>query len=466
MRRATLVLNVATLTLTLSLGACGDSKPGADTERSAETSGGKPDVVVVLIDTLRPDHLDLYGYKRETAPFLAELAASSTVFRRAWSTSSWTAPATASLFTSTYPTRHGVTRGFFATRDVQRAVTEGGAATLAIPRLPENRLTMPELFRNAGYRTFGLAANVNVGEEIGFERGFDRFERLHDLTEGGSPDAPELERKLLDWRREIEATDPAFVYLHFNDVHNPYQRNEPWYERFDDSLDDPMDDARARYDSEIREVDERLRRIFERFRWLDGGAKNQGAIVAVVSDHGEEFREHGGRFHRPSLYRELLQVVAVVRSPGQTSRTVDANVSLVDLLPTLLDLAGLPPTDDVDGVSLAPLVEGQSDALLDDRALYAHRQGARRSRDRGDEILESVVQGDLHLISRSDSVELFDLATDPDEQVDLAASRPDDAARLLDLLAGFASSEAASETSEIEVDAEAIEQLKTLGYIE
>ena len=291
---------------------------------------------------------------------------------------------------------------------------------------------------------------------MGFRRGFDRFERLHDLTEGGSPDAPELEQKLLEWHDEInpgDKADPAFVYLHFNDVHNPYQRNEPWY----DSQDDPLDDARARYDSEIRVVDESLRRIFERFGWV-----RDRAIVAVVSDHGEEFREHGGRFHRPSLYRELMQVVALVRTPGGSRQQIDVNVSLVDLLPTLLDLADVPAVDDVDGVSLAPVVTGESGAPID-RALYAHRRGSRHG---GDEVLESVVLDDLHLIRSRDSVELFDLSTDPGEHVDLAACRAHEAARLLQLLDGFASRDAISSTSEVEVDAAAVEQLRILGYVE
>ena len=128
------------------LAGCGEAPTEDEADPTRQAATNKPDIVVILIDTLRPDHLDLYGYERETAPFLTELAAQSTVFRHAWSTSSWTAPATASLFTSTYPTRHGVTRGFFASRDVQQKIADGDATRIAVPQLPANRPRSPRSF--------------------------------------------------------------------------------------------------------------------------------------------------------------------------------------------------------------------------------------------------------------------------------------------------------------------------------
>ena len=140
--------------------------------RSAER---KPNVVVVLIDTLRPDYLEVYGYPRSTAPFLSSLAKDSVVFEHAFSTSSWTVPSVASMFTSTYPHRHGVVQGLMAFKKQLRKLEKKERASLTLNRLPDGILTLPEHFKHYGYSTFGIAANVNLGPDLGFQRGFDRF---------------------------------------------------------------------------------------------------------------------------------------------------------------------------------------------------------------------------------------------------------------------------------------------------
>ena len=116
----------------------------------------RPNLIVIVIDTLRPDHLELYGYERPTAPFLARLGGESAVFLNAFSTSSWTAPATASLFTGQYPVRHGVTRGFHAAKERVREVEREGHSVLALNRMPRTTATLPERLRSRGYATFGL----------------------------------------------------------------------------------------------------------------------------------------------------------------------------------------------------------------------------------------------------------------------------------------------------------------------
>lgn len=144
------------------------------------------DVVLITIDTLRPDHLGFLGYPRDTAPYLSSLARGSVVFRRAFSTSTWTAPATASLLTSRHPQDHGVRSGFFVDR---KRASPAGATAIRLPRLPDSMPTLPEFFHDHGYETFGITANVNVGPEIGFDRGFDHFARLHRLERRSSAGA-------------------------------------------------------------------------------------------------------------------------------------------------------------------------------------------------------------------------------------------------------------------------------------
>ena len=326
----------------------------------------RPDVVLVLIDTLRPDYLALGGYPYETSPFLSGLAERSAVFAGATSTSSWTAPSTASLITSWNPSQHGVIVGVYRTQVLSRRRAEAGQEPLTLNRLPEAIETLPEIFRRGGYHTLGLAANINVGPEIGFDRGFDRFERLH-----RSP-AEEIHARLREWQQEMEDDRPRFLYLHLNDVHEPYHRREPWYVAHEDELEE----RRARYLSEIGYVDAMLWQLYT--EWVEG----KDTLFVVMSDHGEEFMDHGSLAHGARLYEELTRILLLIHGPavGVEPQRFELNVSILDVLPTLLDLSGLPPLTDRAGVSLAPLLRangGQAELAtrLIDRPHFAHRMG-------------------------------------------------------------------------------------------
>jgi arylsulfatase A-like enzyme len=299
-----------------------------------------PNVVVIVIDTLRPDHLGFLGYERETAPFLSELASRSQVFTEAVSTSSWTAPSTASLFTGLHPLRHGVVMGVMAhgVRAGNRAANEVEPITLN--RLPSTVPTLPERFHDAGYRTYGIAANPNIGDDIGFARGFDRFELLEkrhadpEKDEGRAvlpgnvrwASGREMHEQLSDWRAEMTERDrPFFLYLHFNDVHEPNYAHPAWYH-------EPLG-ARvvmAAYDSEIGYLDDVLRTIYEDL------ALSKDSIVAVLSDHGEAFGEHGRYRHRRGLYGEINRILLMLGGPGVGSGVVPQRVSISSVAPTLL----------------------------------------------------------------------------------------------------------------------------------
>ncbi len=410
----------------------------------------RPDVVLILLDTLRPDYLGFYGHERETAPFLAELAGEATVFRRAYSVSSWTAPSTASLFTSWHPTRHGVVEGFFAHAGRVEAVDTAGRTVLPLRPLPGSPRTLPELFRDAGYRTYGLASNINIGDTLGFSRGFDLFE-LQDEAEAES-----LVARLEEW---IGGEQPSFVYLHLNDVHKPHALHEEWY--VPDSSE--REGLAAVYRSEISYVDDVLERLFERHGW------REDTIVAIVSDHGEGFGEHGHHGHNRGLFRELVQILALLRAPeqGVIAQEIDANVSILDIAPTLAELAGIDPIETWEGLSLADVARGQApDSALLDRALVLHREGRN---EKGSREVWSLVEGDWHLIEAPEQVRLYDLATDPLEAHDLAATHPEVTRELLARLDDFRrNAPRADETpgTEVELDETMLEQLEALGYVE
>lgn len=416
----------------------------------------KPNVVVVLIDTLRPDYLDAYGYSRSTAPFLAEMAKRSVVFERAFSTSSWTVPSVASLFTSAYPHQHGVVQGFMAYEKDLAARERTGGKKLTLNRLSADASILSERFQALGYSTYGIAANVNLGPELGFQRGFDKFYFERGLS------VRHVHRILEGWKAEMNRAKPFLAYLHLNDVHSPFERRESHYQAPPE--DDPREITRAKYLSEIGFVDEYLAKICALL------GEDENTIFVFLSDHGEEFWDHGGTFHGATLYRELTRVLMMFSSPsrGIVPGRVDANVSLIDVLPTLVDLAGGEPDSEWKGYSLRPILEGAAGASaleskLRDRTLYAHLapRGAARHR-------WAAFNHDSYLIeTKSGEIELFD-ATDVAQASDVLAANPDRARFLVMGLASLKQDRGRTGTDEVEVelDPKLLETLRSLGYVE
>jgi arylsulfatase A-like enzyme len=429
-----------------------------------------PSIFLVTIDTLRADHLPMYGYFRSTAPFLSEVASTGTVFDAAYSTSSWTVPALASLVSGVYPTTHRVVHG----------MAEDGTV-FAQEVLPEELLTVAEVLRDRGYRTFAVTANAHADEEFGFGQGWDRFQCV------GFAEARRVEAVVERWAEEIqEHPGPVLVWLHYFDPHLPYQMREPWHSSYDPgttpreaavleetarswplipdevaaNMDRYLDIAVARYDSEINYTDASIAKMME---WMP---RLQDALMIISADHGEEFLEHGELGHGWNLYNETVRVPFILRPPGGSKPARSkAVVSLVDVAPTLAAAAGAAVPKQWQGRSL---VDGEGhvmDVGAEERAVLA---GLERFPE--DRHMESLIGSRWKLVvsRRTGDRELLDLIEDPGEQSSVAASRPDDARRLeqqLDrLLAKLPGPPAPPRTHELSETQE--RQLRRLGYIE
>lgn len=455
MRRWPLVLAIAMGWLPV---ACGPADGGAASDPSP---GPRPDILLVLLDTLRPDHLELYGRDRTTAPFLAQLGARGTVFERAHSTSGWTPPSTASALTGLYPERHGVLHGLDTDKETARKVAAGEVALLEVPTLPPGQPTLAELLSAAGYRTFGVATNVHINTLVGYQRGFDRFQ-LH-----ADADADRVLQQLDAWGPELAGDGPRFLYLHLNDVHRPHDQRLPWYQPVDDQRADLVES----YDSEISWLDSRLAQLFEAQPWL------QDAVVCVVSDHGEGFGErfagvatgeHGFYGHGPNLNWVVNRCVFLLHGPGVPALRVDRNVSLVDVLPTLLELAGVDAPSDLDGLSLLPLLtEADADTraeLFDARPLFAHRKQRRGIEGQP---MWAVMQGRWKLVHDefTGTTALYDTVADGHEQHDLAAAQPERVAQMLSLRASHAARGSLGPGQvDVTLDEHLLQALRELGY--
>jgi len=347
--------------------------------------GGRPNVVLVSLDTLRADHVGAYGYGRETTPNLDALAAESAVFQNVFAPSSWTLPSHVSMLTGLECQRHGV----YYEDD----------------RMDPAQPTLAALLKERGYTCGAVTGGAFVDPSYGFFMGFDGYSIGH--GEFADPRlaahaAEEAERWL-----EANADKPFFLFLHTYQIHYPYRSPEEYARMFAgpnparlawDFQDDhggwpnvfrPLPEAERRnivdlYDGEIRFTDEALTGpLIEKLRAL--GIYDRTLLI-VTSDHGEEFFEHGGWVHTWSLYNASLKVPLVVKFPrGKfASRKVADAVRLTDIVPTVLDVLGIaPPEEAFDGRSLVPLLTGREKGDRSVRAEIAaevgHNLGAWRS---------------------------------------------------------------------------------------
>jgi len=315
-----------------------------------------PNVVVVLIDALRADHLSAYGYERATSPNLELLAAESVVFTNAHAQSPWTKPSVPTLFTSLYPVQHGVYEG----------EAHGRSGGLESDVLGEHHDTLAEHFATAGYETVAWVNNAHLEEAHGFAQGFVRYE--HE-----SFDAGEINSRFFEFL-DTAGSRPFFAYLHYLDVHWPFQPGAEFRDRFGEAdgstlfdrkswrgLRDginngtvvlsPADETRLGrlHDAAILAFDRRLGELVDALRQR-GLLEN--TVLLITSDHGEELLDHGRVGHGGTLYREVIEIPLLVRVPGGRARLAHEPARLVDVLPTLLAAAGLPEADGVEGRDL------------------------------------------------------------------------------------------------------------------
>jgi arylsulfatase A-like enzyme len=409
------------------------------------------DVVLIVVDTLRADHLAFYGYQKDTAPFLSHLASQSVVFLRAHSPSSWTTPATASIFSSLHPFQHKALMG----------MVESWKLNVALNRIPDEIETIGEMFKANGYTTFAVADNVNICQAEGFDQGFDYFQ---DYDYRG---ADAVNAKVIEWEQDIRSAPKAFLYLHYMDPHYPYNRRAPWFREHKDHAtawqNDHANQIEA-YDSEIRYLDSRIQALFERFQWQDE------TLFILTSDHGEEFGEHGGVAHAKTLYAEVVDVPLLFHAPARwpKGRSVSQRVSTLDLLPTLAEILGFPENPDHEGMSLASSLDGAEQSGTD-RIVYSHlhRTLSNIGKPKEELRVRSVIRGPWKLILRNpDEKLLFNLQRDPEEKIDRRSAFPKVAEALEDALVRL-ETEAKQYQGQAEpmtLTPEQNERLRALGY--
>lgn len=303
-------------------------------------------VILIMVDTLRADHLPCYGYELNTAPNICSFANEGIIFKNMFSQSPSTKPSIASLFTSTYPTQHKVVYNN--------------------DRLNDDFVTLAEILNENGYYTLAVNDNPVIKTRFNYNQGFNVW---HDIEIKNA----DIVNKTLFEELDKDQKGPYFIYVHYLDAHHPYVAPQPFYKYFNNDYDGkvkgdkPISSGYFRdkpkelrqlmlfYDNEIAYLDSRIARLFDKLK-----QKNlyDNSIIIITSDHGEMFMEHGHLQHSNGLYSEVINVPLIIKMPySKKNTTVDTYVQTIDIFPTLLDVLDITTKNVLMGDSIFSIID-------------------------------------------------------------------------------------------------------------
>ncbi len=418
------------------------------------TGGSRPNVIVVVLDTVRRDHLGCYGYARDTSPNLDRFAAQAVVYERAVSAAPWTLPSHATLFTGLLPSRHQAHHEHL--------------------RLADDRVTIAERLAAAGYETIGFCNNPWITGGLGMTQGFQRFDEVwrDRVAHGGfslnifvNPEKHGMDdagaatsfRAIENWLAARDDSRPFFLFVNLVEAHAYFDPPAPYRGRFFDQdvsreavkqanlvyfkeayADQLEPQTRTRiqglYDGEIAYLDEWIGRFTA---MIDREGLLDRSLIVFTADHGEAFAEHRSCGlplidHQLSLYSELVDVPLVIRYPSASAQSaangtrVPTPVSSTDLFPTILNVVGLDPGEGLDGISLAgtpppegrPLFTEYYRPIVHLGLLNEQIQDKSQIDCLANRRLVAVHSGRLKVIAGEsiDAPAIFDLVDDPEER--------------------------------------------------
>lgn len=419
-----------------------------------------PNIIVILVDCLRADHLSSYGYSRNTTPNIDEFSKDAVIFTQAISQATFTKMSIASLFTSLYPYQHGIYRGAGERLDIK-----GNVVTDV---LGEDNPTLAKVLSQNGFLT---TAWINAGQltsYFGFDQGFVEYnERLGD--------AGSTNKKFLEWAGRTGKKHKFFAYIHYLDLHGPY-RPKPPYDTlylsetggYNDKLTRKQryaDQQKALYDGALTYIDSEVGILLDKLK-KEGLYDN--SLIILTADHGDAFGEHGFFTHSFAPYEELIRVPLIIRFPKSFSagKMVKRQVRLIDVMPTILDFLKIKTDSKLSGFSLLNYLDNKQERGHEiDYPKYAISEIYNR-KDGLDALSIRTEQFKyIHYEDRND--ELYDLKLDPKEKKNIIKLKPEVADEfrqmLLPMLAEKNKNRVLNTTK---IDKKTVEELKALGYIQ
>ncbi len=477
-KRYLIVSAIFALLLLFLLLFIGCNKQKSDGNDKTPSAGivRKPNIIFILVDTLRVDYVGAYGAKHKT-PVFDMLARQGAIFEKAYAPSSWTVPSVASMFTGMYPQSHGLTNGISVVVKV-----------LKQQRIPKEFTTLAESLKGAGYTTFCATANAHLDTKYGYDRGFDHF-KMFKFREGHT-----IEETVESWKPLLEnaaKTTGYFLFLHWVDPHHPYEPREPYISRINPDylnkvgrvLEDtgPLNLSKQGYFKEFPETLDVLKDIYtSEVLWTDASVGRVlktlpdvgRSMLIFTSDHGEAFGEHKSFFHGFDLFQETVQVPLLMVYPDRVGAgaKISTPVSLVDLPASILGFAGIKPPGKYEGIDLKPVIEGKEIAK---RRLWSHLDKNQQYVWHGvwDDSLKYLENFPFDQTTDKGKTKgvpyLYDLSKDPGEKNNLAKTMKDHKARLAGLLNKEMDRAPIVKpvTVDTEIDNEYKEKFKQFGYL-
>ncbi len=461
---------------------------GCDRQNDAADAGPRPNIVFILVDTLRADRLGCYGRPGGLSPMMDELAREGVLLERAIATSPWTLPSVASYFCGYYPTVHKVT-------SYSEALKTARGPAGAVRYFGDEFTTLAEVLQANGYATAGFSANPFITRKFGFAQGFEHFDASFAANETHGNIVNEA---ALKWLEQRDQSKPFFLYLHYMDVHDPYKASEKYVEPLVTAVERMpnktlLTDAemkrhknyfgksavayrsstrhtklfryadywRARYDAGVPQVNQYLDELRVKLAKLELW---DDAYVILTSDHGESLGEHQLWAHGLSAHQDQLHVPLILRWPGKlpAGQRLGQTVRLFDIMPTLLAQLQIDAPVALQARSFLGAIEGET-------TLLPPALGEAVKKRPGE---KAFVLGNWKLLAYTDEgrYELYDLDSDPTEQDDLASRQPKRVAELKRLLERqVAENEALGagvEVQEAALTEAELERLRLLGYLE
>ncbi len=459
--------------LSVFFAACGgpEEQPKSSGERTSFSETRLPNILLITLDTTRQDHLGLYGYPLPTSPNLDRLAQDALVYTQAYSTSSWTMPAHASLFTGKFPSSHGAQydpNGPLVLSDGISGPESWDA--LRTRGIAVNEITLAMLLQEKGYDTGAIVAGPWLKRIFGLDKGFAHFDD-NDIDTVNGRTAESVTEAAVSWINQFvnqtanqDKETPFFLFLNYFDPHGPYAPPPEFVPLFLSKEDvsqeaDPRSshqmEINAYYDAEIRYMDHHLGQLF---RFLEEAHLYQDTWIIITADHGELLGERGLTGHGDYLTQEEIRIPMIVKYPKGTGEkgTSPKNIQLTDVLPMIAHALDLPLPTEIQGQAPWELTH----PIVAEVYPLPHNSG-------GDS--QVLIEGRYKFVwSSKQDPQLYDLSAQQPEAINLIEQEGSTAQSLWAKLRAYQDSWSkpgpAAEGGTI--DAETLEALKNLGYVE
>jgi len=422
------------------------------------SSHKKPNIILISIDTLRPDHMGCYGYSRPTSPVMDQFASEGLLFEDVTSPSPWTLPAHGSMLTGLYPNRHAL-----KSHNVS---------------LPKDIITLADVLQKQEYTTTEIINSDYLSKRYGMNRGFTNYMYVVEKAHQVEPSQVEDKAKL--WLSNSQ-TQPFFLFLHYFDVHSDYCSQakyekiflRPYKGKFDGRTSQLRfyRDAQIAleqtdgehlvdlYDAGIKQMDDGLDRLFS---FLKSKGLYDNTYVIITSDHGEEFLDHGSVLHGRTQFQEMIKAPLIIQGPGiPKCKRIKYAASLVDLMPTILSMANAPIPPSLDGIDLSPLWT-EKNTSMPNRYIFAGADHNNKVYDTKQAVRHPRYK--LHYDKLTKNQQLYDLQLDPGEKTDIASV----SSELVDSMMAQLNNYMSITNKGRKLDSlseEQIQKLKSLGYL-